>query len=422
MSQPPSLWSAPLAPFAVRSFRFQWPADLMSSWAVEMETLILGWFVLVETDSVFFLTLFGALTFIGTLLAPFSGVLADRLGRRAALCAMRAFLALMSCVIMGLAFAGELTPAHVLPIVFLTGLVRPSDLVMRNSLIGDTMTPDRLMAALGLSRVTMDTARIAGALAGTGLFAALGIGPAYLFVAAFYVTSFLLTLGVSHVDQRGHQSSAPETRSRRPAAMIAAHWRELREGLGYAWSTPAVLGLMWLAFCINFFAFPLVYSMLPYVAREIYALDATGLGHLVAAFSSGSLIGGVIMTVAGDRLQSPRFMLAAVIGWYLVLGAFAFVGTKAVGVPVLIAMGFVHNLAMVSLSGVLLRDVEGRFRARVMGIRMLAVYGMPLGLLLAGVLIERGGYAMTGSFYAAGGVLTTVLIGWRWRRSMWARR
>ncbi len=47
-----------LAPFRVRNYRFQWPADLLTSWAFEMETLILGWYVLVETGSVLLLTLF----------------------------------------------------------------------------------------------------------------------------------------------------------------------------------------------------------------------------------------------------------------------------------------------------------------------------------------------------------------------------
>jgi hypothetical protein len=49
-----------LAPFRIRSFQFQWPADLLTSWAFEMETLVLGWFILVETGSVLLLTLFGA--------------------------------------------------------------------------------------------------------------------------------------------------------------------------------------------------------------------------------------------------------------------------------------------------------------------------------------------------------------------------
>ena len=59
-----------LAPFGTRSFRFQWPADLLTSWAFEMETIILGWYVLVETGSVLWLTVFGALQYLGTLIAP----------------------------------------------------------------------------------------------------------------------------------------------------------------------------------------------------------------------------------------------------------------------------------------------------------------------------------------------------------------
>src|ERR1700761_7518256 len=52
---------AVLAPFAVRSFRFQWPADLLTSWASEMEIIILGWYILTTTGSVLLLTLYGAL-------------------------------------------------------------------------------------------------------------------------------------------------------------------------------------------------------------------------------------------------------------------------------------------------------------------------------------------------------------------------
>ena len=48
--------SLTFAPLRVRSFRFRWPADLLTSWAFEMETLILGWYVMV----VLLLTTFGS--------------------------------------------------------------------------------------------------------------------------------------------------------------------------------------------------------------------------------------------------------------------------------------------------------------------------------------------------------------------------
>ena len=135
--------------------------------------------------SVLLLALFGALQFLGTLLSPMFGAAGDRVGRRVIMCSMRAFLAFLAALIMVLGLADSLSPTVVLAIAFLGGLIKPSDIVMRNSLIGDTMPAASLMSALGLSRMTMDTARIVGALAGAGLFAALGIGPAYLFVVAF---------------------------------------------------------------------------------------------------------------------------------------------------------------------------------------------------------------------------------------------
>jgi MFS family permease len=165
-----------LAAFHVRSFRFQWSADLLTSWAFEMETLVLGWYVMVNTGSVLVLTAFGALQFLGTLAAPMFGVLGDRLGGRVMLCAMRATYAALATLLMLLALAGLLTPAWVLVVAALAGVVRPNDLVMRNTLIGETITARHLMGALGMSRATGDSARVGGALAGAGLSTALGIG------------------------------------------------------------------------------------------------------------------------------------------------------------------------------------------------------------------------------------------------------
>ena len=201
--------------FRVRSFRFQWSADLLTSWAFEMETLVLGWYVMVNTGSVLLLTAFGALQFLGTLAAPMFGVLGDRLGGRVMLCAMRAIYAVLAAVLAGLALAGLLTPAWVLVVTALAGIVRPNDLVMRNSLIGETIPPDHLMGALGMSRATMDSARVGGALAGAGLSAMLGVGLTYVAVTALYVASRALTFGVAQ---------------RRPAPRGSSRWRELEDG------------------------------------------------------------------------------------------------------------------------------------------------------------------------------------------------
>ena len=55
---------------------------------------------------------------------------------------------------------------------------------------------------------------------------------------------------------------------------------------------------------------------------------------------------------------------------------------------------------MVPLSIILLRAAGEKFRGRVMGVRMMAIYSLPLGLLAAGPLIDWVGFAPTASLYA----------------------
>src|ERR1043166_8451909 len=102
--------SSMLAPFRVRSFRFQWPADLLTSWAFEMETIILGWYVLVETKSVVWLTVFGASQYLGTLIAPLYGVAGDRLGHKSLLLGMRAAYAVFASTLLVFALSGSISP------------------------------------------------------------------------------------------------------------------------------------------------------------------------------------------------------------------------------------------------------------------------------------------------------------------------
>src|ERR1019366_9244090 len=107
---------------------------------------------------------------------------------------MRAVYTTLATILMTFTITGVLTPVYVLAIAALMGIVRPSDLGVRSTLIGETMPADRLMGAMSIQRTTQDSARIAGALTGAGLVATLGMGLAYSVVVSLYAASFLLTL------------------------------------------------------------------------------------------------------------------------------------------------------------------------------------------------------------------------------------
>ena len=412
-----------LAPFRVRSFRFQWPADLLASLAFEMETVILSWYVMVQTGSVLLLTLFGSLLFLGTLAAPMFGVLSDRLGPRFILIVMRGSYAVLAAILTLLALTGRLAPIWIFVVAALVGLVRPNDQALRNILIGETMPAPRLMGALSFSRATMDSARVAGALAGAGLFTVLGIGPAYILVTALYVASGGLTFGVARRRLVPDLGASPRAAVRGAAtAAGVSGLRDLKEGLLHVWRTPALHGPMWLAFLINLTAYPISGGLLPYVARQVYGVDATGLGYLVASFSLGALIGSIAMVATGGPRRPERSMLVYATLWYAVLLGFGFVRTLDAGLAALFLAGIVQSVAMISMAAWLLAAAGDRFRGRVMGVRMLAVYGLPLGLMASGALIDRIGYAPTIATLAAVGLVFTLLAGITWRASLWHRR
>jgi MFS family permease len=405
-----------LAPFGIRNYRFQWPADLLTSWAFEMETLILGWYVLAETGSVLLLTLFAALQYLGTLIGPMFGVAGDRIGPRNLLCMMRAAYAVLAVSLAAVIIGGGLSPLAVFVIAMLNGIVRPSDMAVRSALVAEIMPPPLLIRAMSISRTTTDSARMFGALAGTGLFAALGLLPAYLVVAGLYVLGLGFTLCVTGRSAAGRDGSAVVT-VRRPSP-----WHDLKEGMAYIWNTPLLLAALWVAFLVNLTAYPLTNGLLPYVARNVYHIDQTGLGYLAAGFALGALIGSIALVLARRMFPLAPMMIVSALLWYVALLIFAQMQTAAGGTVILILAGFVQSLCLVPLAVILLRTSNEALRGRVMGVRMLAIYGLPVGLLTAGVLIERIGFYWMLTAYSVVGLVCITAIGVYWRADLWGRQ
>jgi predicted MFS family arabinose efflux permease len=174
-----------------------------------------------------------------------------------------------------------------------------------------------------------------------------------------------------------------------------------------------------LAFLANLTAYPITNGLLPYVAKNVYGLDQTGLGYLAASFSGGALIGSIVLSHAGANVSLSRMMIFATLIWYALLLAFAQMPSPIGAMVCLLLAGFVQSLCMVPLSITLLRAAGERFRGRVMGVRMMAIYSLPFGLLAAGPLIDLIGYRATGSLYATIGFALTLLIALRWRAELW---
>jgi hypothetical protein len=283
---------------------------------------------------------------------------------------------------------------------------------VRGALVATIMPHDQLIGAISISRTTMDTARIAGALSGAGLFAALGMGSAYVAIVALYVASMLLTLCVV-APSKPHPVDEVASEAIRRSPL-----RDLKEGIAYVWTTPRMRAAIWIAFFANLTAYPLSNGLLPYIARDIYGTNQTGLGYLSASFAVGSLAGSIsLIRVGGVRVA--RLMIGATVVWYVTLLVFAHVQSMPAAVVCLMMAGCSQSLAMISIAVILMRTASEHFRGRVMGVRMLAIYSLPLGLLAAGSLISEIGFVATASLYAATGLAMMLIIALHWRAELW---
>ena len=176
-----------------------------------------------------------------------------------------------------------------------------------------------------------------------------------------------------------------------------------------------------MAFLINMLAYPFVLGLLPYAAKEVYGIGQAGLGYLAAAFWIGALGGSLLVGAGRFPMRAARAMLFSGVLWFAATLLFGQTTTLSVGLALLFFAGFVQSFCLSPLAAVMLRGAGEAMRGRVMGIRMLAIWGLPLGLLCAGPLIATLGYAATTFIYAGTGLIATLAIGYRWREALWHR-
>jgi predicted MFS family arabinose efflux permease len=246
------------------------------------------------------------------------------------------------------------------------------------------------------------------------MFAAIGIGPTYVAITAFYLLGAILTWNTIAPSSASAEEAAAEAAAKKPSP-----WHELREGIVLVWNTPRLLAIVWYALLFNFAVFPLTNGLMPYAARDVYHIDQTGLGYLVASVAFGAFVGSIFMTRSGMRMELARIMIVAAVIWHILVLIFAQVDTLWAGIVMLVLCGVAQSLTMVCHTVILLSASSPSYRGRIMGVRMLAIYSLPVGLLIAGMLIGWIGYRATASLYAIVGLVFTILIAIKWRESLW---
>lgn len=356
-------------------------ANAVSLVGNQLTALAVPWFVLQTTGSAARTGVVAVAAVVPTILSAFfGGAIVDRLGFRRTSVLADAANAVATALIPLLYATVGLAFWQLLILVFLGALLDAPGGTARSSLIPDLAR----LANVPLERVSAASQTIQG-LAGL-------LGPP---IAGLLV----VTMGTSRVlwlDAASFVISATIIRLAVPAAEPRPHtdtryFEDVRAGLRFLLRDRLLLTIALTATVTNFVAAPLFAVILPVYAETRYG-SARDLGLVIAGFGAGSLISSIAFGIVGSRSSRRALVLGGFAVLSLPMWMVAFWPPLPLLIAALVGMGIGGGVLNPLVGTVLQERTPEAMRGRVLGTFMaLALLASPIGMLLAGFLIEAFG-------------------------------
>ena len=364
---------APFETFRSPGYRCLWSASLLWNMARSMDQVVLGWVVLVMTDSAWDVAVIGALRWLPLMMFGIAGgVGADRFDRRWLLIGAQGLGLLVCLATAALLAIGVFDFGLACLSTFLLGLQWAIDWPTRRALIPDLVGRELTVNAVALEAVSMNLTRIVGPLVAGGLIAFINPAAAFVTMSVLYIAEIVL-LKVMPLSERG----------RRPSSGPAL--RYMKDGFASIRKSEPIVGVLLISALMNILVFPFQ-QLLPVFARDVLGVDAVGLGALGAAAGIGSLVGAIAIASTGRVPRScALFWIGSCVMSLSVVG-FA-LSTAWVWALALVALSGLGSAAFASLqSTIVLGHASDQLRGRAMGALTLAIGSAPLGTLEIGAV------------------------------------
>jgi MFS family permease len=389
----------PLAIRALRSrhYRLFVSGQLISLVGTWMQMVAQSWLIYRLTGSA---ALLGLLGFAGQIpvfvLAPFGGVIADRVNRHRVLVTTQSAMMALAAALAALTLSGAVQVWHLFLLAWLLGIANAFDIPARQAFVVEIVEREDLMNAIALNSSMVNGARVVGPAVAGLVVAAVGEGWCFLLNALSYV-AVIGALLLMRLEPR-----------LRPAPALSA-WASIVEGFAFSWRTAPVRALLLLLGLVSLMGMP--YSVLmPIFADRILDGGPNAYGLLMSASGVGALAGAATLTVRRHIRGLGRWVALSAAGFGVSLIAFSFSRSLWVSALLLVPAGFCMMVEMAASNTLIQSMVPDRLRGRVMAVYSMMFMGMaPLGALMAGALAAPLGapatVAIGGAVCIAGGLL-----------------
>ena len=387
----------PLGIFRHRNFAFVWGSTALVGVGTQMESAVLGWFVLTLTDSPFLVGSIAAARMALNFMALFAGALADRLPRNLLLCSVEFIMGTLGILMLILILTGFLEVWHIFGITLAMGLVRLCQMPVAQSLVADTLPPERLGHGAAFNTVAMNIAMLCGPVIGGFLFKAFGPQGAYLAIASLYLASGVVALGI-RIERSG------ESRNGEPVL------RTVVEGLRYAVGNQVIWAVLLVAVIINLAGWTVHTGLAPIFARDVLGTDSAGLGLLLFAFGIGALSGSLGLSMVPNLRNVGKSLIAAVFAWHAMILAFSLSKSFYLSMGLFVLVGMAFASTQVLILTLLLRTTQREFRGRVMSLRSFAILAYSFGSMGAGAIAGLWGAPAAAQLVGGTGIVLVLAL------------
>ena len=362
------------AALSVPNYRRYYLGQAISLSGTWMQMTAQAWLVLTLSHSATTLGVVIALqTLPVLLLAPYGGVIADRVDKRKAMVLLQSAMGVQALIL------GVLTVTHVVRVweigllAALLGVNNAFENPARQSFMLELVGQRHLRNAVTLNSVLVNVARSLGPAVGGVLIATAGVGVCFLVNAGTFVA---VVASLRTMDLAALSPTRPAARAR----------GQLRDGLRYVRATPALavpLAMMAVVGCLTY-EFQV---SLPVMASRGLHAGPTGFGFMTAAMGVGAVLGGLLVAARGRTGAKPLVLAACAFGFAMALATVA----PSLAVE-LVALSFAGGASIAFMStgnSTLQLNAAPEMRGRVMSLWFVAFQGTtPVGGPLVGWLME----------------------------------
>ena len=365
--------------FVLREFRLLWTGNFFWGIATWLQSTTLNWLTYQISNSG---TVLGMVNIARTvpmmLAAPLAGVLADRLDRKRYMIAL-AFVQFLTAF--GFAtgvLLHQISMVHIYVFSVLIGVYQMALFPLQAAAVFDLVPRCMAPNAVGLNSAAQNVSQVIGPSLAGFLISALGPEGNFFTQSAMYVG--VMTSVVFIVFPPRGAGTAKVLRE--------SMWTNFKEGLQFALREKTIRLLLLIGLIQPILIVPMLFGMMPIVAKQVFHVGAPGLGVMVSSYGLGGLIGALFVANLRRVERRGYLQLLALAGVGCGFLAFSLSPNLWVGCPFLALAGFSSLVSSTANQTVLQLIAPQEMRGRISSLNTLNIGLAPIGTLAMGSLAD----------------------------------